>query len=83
MVRVRFEIDVESSAACFVAGCFEGENLGMLHAAVGVGSGSDDVAVNVCDYRADVGIGRGETQSFTREFQSAVQELFVCGLVGH
>ena len=56
---VRLEIDIDSSATRFVAGGFERENLGVLHAAVSVASGSDHIAVSVSDDRANVRIGRG------------------------
>ena len=44
LMRVRFEIDVERSAASFVAGVLEGEHLSVLHAVVGVDAGANDRA---------------------------------------
>ncbi len=51
---MRLEVDVERCAASFVAGGFEGEDLGVLFAAVGVTSRADYIAFGVGDDRADV-----------------------------
>src|ERR1700675_2690535 len=36
LMGTRFEVDIESCAASFFSGLFEGKDLGMLHAVVGV-----------------------------------------------
>ena len=83
LMGVRFEIDVKRCAPSFGAGRFESKNLSMFHAAVGVGSGADDVALGVGDHRADMRVGRGEADASAREFESAVEKLFVGSMVGH
>ena len=80
-MRVRFEIDVERSAAGFFAGRFQREDLGVLDAIVGVGSGADDVALSIGDHCADAGIGRRQADALARQFECVVKELFV-GEVG-
>ena len=80
---VRFEVDIKSCAASFVTCRFESENFRMFHAAVGVGSGTNDVAASVGNHRADVGIGRGQPDALAREFQRTVKKLFVDGVSGH
>jgi hypothetical protein len=82
-VRVRFEIDVQSSAASFAPSRFEGENLGVLHPTVSVSSGADKVAVSVSNDRADVRVGRSQADGFARQFKSAVKNSFVGGVSGH
>ena len=82
-MRVRFEVDVEGSAASLAAGRFQSEDLSVLHAGVGIGSGANDVAVGVGDDGADVGIRRSEADALAGQFQRPVEKLFVGGVSGH
>ncbi len=77
LVRVGLEVDVKRAAARLRPSCLERENLGMLHARVGIGSCTHNVAVRVSDDRAHVRIRRGLTYSGARQFECAVKMLFV------
>ena len=78
-MRVRFEVDIECSAASLAAGRFQSEHFGMLHAGVGVGAGARDVSLRVNDYRSDMGIRRCQADALAGEVEGALQELFVGG----
>ena len=80
---VRFEVDVKSCAAGFVAGSLQSQDLSVFHAGVGVSSSADNVAVGVCDNRADAGIRRGQADALVREFQCAMTKRFVQRVSGH
>ena len=83
LMRVGFEIDVERSAVRLLAGSFEREDFGMLHARVSVSSVTDDIAIGIGDDCAHVRIRRGLAGGGASEFKGAVQELLVNGLSGH
>jgi hypothetical protein len=55
-MRVRFEVDIERPAASLAAGGFEGEDFGVFHSGVRVGSGARDVSQRVKDYRSYIWI---------------------------
>ena len=63
LIRVRFEIDVEGSAARFHASLFERENLGVLYAVIGMRAASQNIAVGVGNDRSNVWIGRSEADA--------------------
>ena len=77
LMSMRFEVDVKRCPARFLARCFESEDLGVLHATIRVASAAHDVALSISDDRADVRIGRGQSQTLAREFQRAVKKRFV------
>lgn len=81
MMGVRFEVDVERSAAGFRTGCFKGENFRVLHARVGVGSGANDGAVCIGDDGSDVGIGRREADAGAGEFECVMEKLIFVGVI--
>ena len=58
LMRMRFEIDIERSAASFAAGLLKRENFGVLSAIVGVNPGSLRFSVRINNDRSDIGIGR-------------------------
>ena len=82
-MSVGLKVDVESSAMGSSVSLLEGKNFRVLYAFVGVRSSADNVALRVGDDRADVRIGRGETDTLTREFKRLMQELFVSGVGVH
>ena len=82
-MRVRFEIDVECAATGSAAGMFKGEYFGVFYSIVSVCSRTHDDPLRIDDDRADVGIGRGESDTLARKSERAAQELLVNGVVGH
>ena len=80
---MRFKVDVECRASSLLSGRFEGENLSMLHAGVGVSSGANHLAVSVRNYRAHMGIRRRQSKALARQFEGMLKMLFVGGVSGH
>jgi hypothetical protein len=74
LMSMRFEVDVKRCPASFLAGCFQSNDLGVLHAAVRVASAAHDVALSVSDHRPNVRIRRSQSQTLARKFQRAVQQ---------
>ena len=62
---VRFQVDVERSPASFHSSLFEGKNLGVFYAVVGVRARSENVAVSVSNDGSDVRIGRSQPDALT------------------
>ena len=58
LMRMRFEIDIECSAASFAAGLLKRQNFGVLSVIVGVNPRARDLSVRINNDRSDVGIGR-------------------------
>src|SRR5580692_2939347 len=83
LMGVGFEVDVKSCAAGLLASTFQRENLSVLYTLVGVSPRADHITVRVGDDRADVRIGRGQTDSLARQFEGAVEKLLVGGVSGH
>src|SRR5579862_8745529 len=83
LMSVGLKVDIERGSTSFRTGRFEGKNFGMLHAVVGVGSGSDYGPLSICDHGAYIRIGRGQAQAFARQLQSALDELIVGGVSRH
>jgi hypothetical protein len=76
-MRAGLEVDIECRAAGFVAGLLEGENFRVFDALVSVGGGADHVSDRVHDNGANVGIGRGQTDSGASEIKRAMEEEFI------
>jgi hypothetical protein len=76
-MRVRFEVDVESSAARSFACRLQRDDLRVLHARVRVSSGSGNDTLRIRNHRADVWIRRGETYSFARKVERTAEQLLV------
>jgi hypothetical protein len=83
LMGVRFEIDVERSAAGFGAGMFKGANLGVFQSVVGVSAGSGDVAICIDDDRTNVRVRRGESDALARKVKRAPKKLLVADVAGH
>ncbi len=77
------KIDKKCSAICFWAGVIEGPDLGVFYPVVGVSARAHNVAVRVHHHRTHVRVGRSKPDTLPRKVESAVQKLFVSGLVGH
>ena len=71
-MRVRFEIDVKSRAARFLARLFKSEDLRVLYEIIGVGPCAKDIAVGIGDHRSHVRIRRSQPNSCASEFESAM-----------
>ena len=82
VMGVGFEVDVERAAAGFAAGGFESEDFGVLDTSVGIRSRADDVALGVGNDRADIRVGRSESDALARKFKCAAKK-FVVGGDGH
>ncbi len=59
LMRARFEIDVENSAAGLFSGLLERENFGVLDAVKGMRALADDLARAIHDHGAHAWVGRG------------------------
>ena len=65
LMGVGFQVDIKRSPACFHSGLFEGNNLRVLYAVVGVCAGTENIAVSVGNNGPDVRVGRSQTDALT------------------
>ena len=76
-VRARFEVEIERGALGLVAGLLDGQDLGMLHAVVGVGSTPHDLAFWRHQHRAYAWIRRNQSDATMGEPQGLLHEARV------
>jgi hypothetical protein len=76
-MRTRFQVDIESCAASFFSGLFDGKDFCMLQAVVRVAASADDCPLRVHKNSSDAWIGRGQSDTLPSQIEGSAEEEFV------
>jgi hypothetical protein len=74
---MRLKVDVQRAAAGLLSGLFKREYFGMLHACIGKGPSTYEVALRIDDDSANVWIRRSKPKALARQVKRAAQKLLV------
>src|SRR5258708_37032894 len=77
LMRAGLEIDVESTAARFGAGLFQGEHFGVFQPVICVEARANDFAFGVHHDRAHARIRRRERRALARQVQALAHDMLV------
>jgi hypothetical protein len=76
-MRARFQIDIQRCAACLLTSPLDRQNFRVLNAIVGIEPSAYNIATIVDQHRADIRVGRCQSEALLREFQCMPEKKVV------